>query len=131
MMKLSRLALSSSKIRCLITGMMMFLAQPLLSSCVSKSLQQPEPNSFETWCLQKKSVPLATRKTIEALLGQAGTGDCKLADRQLKTFTDIQLYGQISDLKPLAGLTKLYILLLQDNPIAGEVCPVQSSICKF
>ena len=131
----------------------MFLAQPLLSSCVSKSLQQPEPNSFETWCLQKKSVPLATRKTIEALLGQAGTGDCKLADRQLKTFTDIQLYGQISDLKPLAGLTnltnlrlsmnqisdlkplagltKLYILLLQDNPIAGEVCPVQSSICKF
>ena len=97
----------------------MFLAQPLLSSCVSKSLQQPEINSFEAWCLQKKSVPLATRKTIDALLGQAGTEDCKLADRQLKTLTDLRFKdNQISDLKPLAGLTNLTDLLLGDNQIS-------------
>jgi internalin A len=156
MIKLSRLTLSSSKIRFLMTGMtMMFLAQPLLSSVASAAPQQPEPKSFEAWCRQRKSVPAATRHTIDVLLEKAGTKDCKLADRQLKTLPDLYLQGdrisdvkplagltnlpilslnrnQIGDVKPLAGLTNLTELHLEHNPIAVKVCPVKpESICKF
>jgi len=47
------------------------------------------------------------------LLKKAGTKDCKLADRQLKTLTSLYLIGnKISDVKPLAGLTKLTTLML-------------------
>ncbi len=154
-MKLAHMTLSSSKIRFLMTGMtMMFLIQLFLSSVASASPQQPQPKSFEAWCRQRKSVPASTRHTIDVLLKKAGTKDCKLADRQLKTLTRLDLDGnqisdvkplagltkltrlylaenQISDLKPLAGLTKLTDLTLDENRIAVKVCPVQPSICKF
>jgi|GEM_PF-2833104 len=119
-MKLARLTLSSSKVRFLMTGMtMMFLAQPFLSSVGSASPQQPQPKSFEAWCRQRKSVPAATRRTIDVLLKKTGTKDCKLADRQLKTLTRLYLHeNQISDVKPLAGLTNLTILNLDRNQIS-------------
>jgi len=96
------------------TGMtMMFLVQPFLSSVGSASPQQPQLKSFEAWCRQRKSVPADTRRTIDVLLKKAGTKDCKLADRQLKTLTILSLsMNQISDVKPLAGLTKLTTLML-------------------
>jgi internalin A len=116
-MKLARLVLSSSKVRFLMTGMMMmFLAQPFLSSVASAS---PQPKSFETWCRQRKSVPAATRHTIDILLKKAGTKDCKLADRKLKTLTTLNLGGnKISDVKPLSGLTNLTLLDLSLNQIS-------------
>ncbi len=36
--------------------------------------------SFEQWCLQKKSLPTSTKETVEVLLKEAGTQNCKLAD---------------------------------------------------
>jgi internalin A len=152
-MKLAHINLSSSKMRFLITGMMMFL--PFLSSIASAAPQQPQPKSFEAWCRQRKSVPVATRHTIDILIKKAGTKNCKLADRQLKTLTDLDLdrneisdlkplagltklttlylgSNQISDMKPLAGLTNLNYLWLGGNQIAVKVCPVKpASICKF
>jgi internalin A len=138
------------------TGMtMMFLVQMLLSIVASASPQQPKPKSFEAWCRQRKSVPTSTRHTIDILLEKAGTKDCKLADRQLKTLTTLNLFdnqigdvkplagltnlthlsldrNQIGDVKPLAGLTNLTNLRLWENPIAIKVCPVKpASICKF
>jgi internalin A len=109
----------------LMTGTMMFLAQPLLSRVASASPQQPEPKSFENWCRQKKSVPAATRHTIDILLKEAGTKDCKLADRQLKTLTNLRLdFNQIRDVKPLAGLTNLTSLWLLGNQIT-DVKPLE------
>ncbi len=119
-MKLARLILSSSKVRFLMTGMtMMFLLQPLLSSVASASPQQPKPKIFETWCRQRKSVPAATRYTIDILLEKAGTKDCQKADRQLKTLTNLDLSGnKISDVNPLAGLTNLTSVDLTMNKIS-------------
>jgi internalin A len=96
-MKLARLILSSSKVRFLMTGMTMMFAQPLLSSVASASPQQPKSKSFATWCRQRKSVPAATRHTIDILLKKAGTKDCQLADSKLKNliFLDLRL-NQIS-----------------------------------
>jgi internalin A len=137
-MKLSRLVLSSSKVRFLMTGMtMMFLAQPFLSGVASASPQQPEPKSFETWCSQRESVPVPTRHTIDILLEKAGTKDCKLADRQLKTLITLNLSeNQISDVKPLAGLTNLTILGLGRNqisdvkPLAGLTNLIELSLSE-
>jgi internalin A len=120
MMKLARLALSNSKVRFLLTGMTIIcLAQPLLSSVASASPQQPETKSFAIWCSQKESVAAATRYTIDVLLEYVSTKDCKLADRQLKTLTTLNLYSrEISDVKPLEGLTNLTELNLGSNQIA-------------
>ena len=97
----------------------MFLAHPLLSSVASADPQPSQINSFEAWCRQKESVPTATKKTIDVLLKEAGTKDCKLADRQLKTLTSLDLGGnKISDVKLLAGLTKLNYLALSFNQIS-------------
>ena len=74
--------------------------------------------SFAEWCQQKDTVPAATKQTIDILLKEAGTEDCKLADRQLKTLTDLDISGnEISDVKPLAGLTNLTQLNLDRNKI--------------
>ena len=118
---------------------MMFLVQPFLSIAASAS---PQPKSFEAWCRQRKSVPGSTRYTIDVLLEKAGTKDCKLADRQLKTLTNLSLgfSHQISDVKPLAGLTNLRVLDFRANPLVKplpgsidiKVCPLKpESICKF
>jgi internalin A len=103
------------------TGMtMMFLAQPLLSSVASASLQQPQPKSFETWCRQRKSVPAATRHTIDILLEKAGSKDCQEVNSLLKTLTTLNLDGnEITDVKPLAGLTNLIEIDLVDNQITN------------
>jgi hypothetical protein len=49
--------------------------------------------SFEQWCLQKDSLPVETKKTIEALLNNAGTQDCKLADMKLNSLSKLYLSG--------------------------------------
>jgi Leucine-rich repeat (LRR) protein len=134
LMKLAQFALPGSKIRCLMTGtMMMFLLLSFFSSGASVALQQSDTKSFEAWCNQRKSVPADTRKTINMLLKEAGTKDCKLADRKLKTLTNLKLSGnKISDVKPLAGLTKLVTLSLGGNPIGIKVCPIRpESSCSF
>jgi internalin A len=100
---------------------------------VGASPRQPKPKSFFQWCQQKKNLPAATRRTIDALLNQASTTKCSVADSKLRNLTTLNLNyynGQfdrhpVSDLKPLASLTNLTELSLFNNnitdlkPLAG------------
>jgi internalin A len=64
------------------------------------SAQQSEPKSFAQWCQHRASVPAATRRTIDVLLQEAGTKNCALADRQLRSLTELDLsINQIVDLQ--------------------------------
>jgi internalin A len=49
--------------------------------------------SFEQWCLQKDSLPVETKKTIEALLNNARSQDCKLADMKLNSLSKLYLWS--------------------------------------
>ena len=58
------------------------------------------------------------------MLKKADTQDCKQADSQLINLTELVLYdARISDLRPLAGLTKLTSLVIEGDsnlqPLAG------------
>ncbi len=92
-----------------------------------------KPKSFGQWCQEKKSVPADTRYTIDVLLKQAGTKDCREADTKLRNLTSLDLgANKIVDVKLLAGLTNLSILDLNSNPIAVKTCPVKPAhTCKF
>ena len=80
--------------------------------------QKKTPKTFLQWCQQKKSVPLATRSTINILLDKADTQNCRIANSKLNSLTSLDLYGnQISDIKPLASLTNLTNLSLIGNQI--------------
>ena len=85
-----------------------------------------KPQSFAQWCLQRESVPTATRHTIDVLLKEAGTNDCQQADTKLRNLTTLNLAANnIVDLKPLMGLSNLTTLNLNINnivdlkPLAG------------
>jgi internalin A len=92
---------------------------------VTAALSQ-QPKTFLQWCKQKKSVSDDTKRTIDILLQEAGTKDCKLADRNLSSLTELDLsINQLVDVQPLAGLTNLTELRLDSNhivdiqPLAG------------
>jgi internalin A len=119
------------KILGLVSGLV--LSFQALTVVAASSPQQPKPKSFAGWCQQKKSVPADTRHTIDVLLKKAGTNNCKLADTTLRNPIALPLdSNKIVDVKPLAGLTNLTVLSLENNPIALKTCPVKpESICKF
>jgi internalin A len=91
----------------------------LLAQATLVSTASARSKSFAQWCQQKSSVPAATRHTIDVLLKQAGTKNCQQADSKLRSLTDLNLNrSQISDVKPLAGLTNLIQLFLYGNQIS-------------
>jgi internalin A len=74
---------------------------------------QSKTQTFAQWCQQKNSVLAATRLTIDLLLKQAGTKNCKQADTKLNSLASIELYNdKISDLQPLSSLTNLTTLVM-------------------
>jgi internalin A len=88
--------------------------------------QPAKTKTFTQWCQERNSVPAATKLTIDLLLKQADTQDCKQADAKLSILTELNLNdAKISDLQPLSSLTKLKSLDLTNNqirdlkPIAG------------
>ncbi|MFP4122225.1 leucine-rich repeat domain-containing protein [Coleofasciculus sp.] len=75
-------------------------------------------SSFKEWCLNKTSLSAEARKTVEVLLEEAGTSDCKQADENLSSRTELFLYdNKITDVSPLSGLTNLTVLYLHYNQI--------------
>ncbi|MEQ8973051.1 MAG: leucine-rich repeat domain-containing protein [Coleofasciculus sp. C1-SOL-03] len=112
-------------------------------------------SSFQEWCLNKTSLSAEARKTVEVLLEEAGTSDCKQADDNLSSRTELDLSfsqitdvsslsgltnlslldlsnNQITDVSPLSGLTNLTGLDLGENPIPQPTCPVSSpDVCGF
>ena len=80
--------------------------------------QQQIIKSFAQSCQEKASVSPSRRLTINILLKEAGTNDCNIAERQLKSIRKLHLtYKKISDLDPLASLTNLESLYLYQNEI--------------
>jgi internalin A len=119
---------------------------PLVASCGSElvptKLDSPQSitKSFTQWCEEKNNLPAESKLTVDLLLKEADTEDCKLANAKLRKLTQIDLYhnnitnleplaslsnltsldligNQISDLKPLAGLSNLTYLALSENKI--------------
>lgn len=115
-----------------------------------ESAPKPIAKTFTQWCNEKESLPAATRLTIDLLLKEVDTKDCKLANSKLSNLNSLDLYydkitsieplaslvnltsldligNQISDLTPLAGLINLNYLSLGKNkiidvkPLAGLV----------
>ncbi|MEE3719455.1 leucine-rich repeat domain-containing protein [Tumidithrix elongata RA019] len=123
------------------------LATVLVSCQGTQSVnnQSSEPaktgrKSFEEWCKEKDSLtekmvkisdsrgyqPVSAKKTIEALLEQSGTQDCKLAESKLKSLLELNLTSkQITDVAPLASLTNLTTLDISRNGII-DVTPLAS-----
>jgi internalin A len=85
---------------------------------VPKFTPQTKPKDFVQQCNQKKSLPVDTRHTIKVLLKEVGIKKCELAFSKLDSLTGIGLNrNKIVDVKPLATLTDLKILLLYGNQI--------------
>jgi internalin A len=98
------------------------IAYLLLS--VSPLAAAPRPSapvkSFLQWCQQRNSVSIATKKTINALLYGIDTNNCRVANAKLRNLTKLNLnMSEISDLRPIAELTKLTELqiLSQSGPL--------------
>ncbi len=105
-----------------------FLLQSILATAAPS--QPAKTKTFAQWCQQKNSVPAATKLTIDLLLKQAGTKNCKLADAKISSLNELNLSERgISDLKPLSGLTKLTNLSLYNNKIR-DLKPL-SSLAKL
>lgn len=79
----------------------------------------PAYSTFQQWCSAQATLPEATQHTIEILLTELGTEDCRLAGRRASVLTLLNLsHRQISDLRPLSSLPRLTELLLHNNAIA-------------
>jgi|GEM_PF-2110773 len=74
--------------------------------------------TFADWCLNKTTESLEIRHTVDVLLQVAETQDCHQAEKLLSTRTELFLSNkQITDLRPLSGLTNLTFLFLDNNQI--------------
>jgi internalin A len=74
--------------------------------------------TFADWCLNKHNLKVETKRTIDVLLQVAKTADCHQGSSLLSTRTELDLNNnQITDLKPLSGLTNLTNLYLANNQI--------------
>jgi internalin A len=94
-----------------------------------KAISQEEattPRTFADWCLNKANLSMEALHTVDVLLQEARTQDCRQADKLLSTRTELRLESkQIADLTPLSSLTNLTVLILNNNQIA-DLTPLSS-----
>ena len=81
--------------------------------------------TFADWCRQKADLSPEVKHTVEVLLQKAGTTECDVGDRKLSSLTKLILKNKISDIKPLASLTNLTVLDLDNNQIS-DIKPLAS-----
>ncbi len=87
---------------------------------------QSQTKSFAQWCQEKETLSVATARTIDILLKQAKTQNCKSADSILGKLTELNIReGKISDLQPIAGFKNLTILNLDGNQIV-DLAPLSN-----
>jgi Leucine-rich repeat (LRR) protein len=85
---------------------------------------QSKPKSFAQWCQEKNTLSAATVRTINLLLKQAKTQNCKSADTALAKLTELTIReSKISDLQPIAALRNLTKLDLTQNQIV-DISPL-------
>jgi internalin A len=76
--------------------------------------------TFEDWCKSKDSLDKETMHTVNELLLLANTSDCRLANKELSSYTRLYLQKRgISSLLPLSGFTNLTELNLAYNKIVN------------
>ena len=104
-----------------------------LSAYAAETRSGNSTRTFADWCREKDSLSPEAKHTVEVLLEEARTTECDAADRTLSSLTGLKLnFNEISDIKPLASLTKLTRLYLSGNPIAPKTCPLKpESICNW
>ena len=85
------------------------------------NIQSTEPSlgsPFEEWCLQQEQLSPAAQHTVEVTLRQVGTDNCRVANQKLSNSTELNIqWEEITDIRPIAGLTHLKTLYLECNPI--------------
>ncbi|MBD2312701.1 leucine-rich repeat domain-containing protein [Desertifilum sp. FACHB-1129] len=118
------------------------LAIAIYSSGVRAIAQTPQPHlerSFTQWCRQLPNLSAEARHTVETLLIQAGTEDCEQATQELSRRNQINLsFNQISNIEPLAALSKLTRLILlklshnqiQDISPIAEIANLQELVLE-
>jgi Leucine-rich repeat (LRR) protein len=80
--------------------------------------------TFGEWCLNKANLPVATQRTVDAILGRFKTRDCNQANNKLSALTKFDLTNTgISDLRPLSGQKNLTVLTLAGNKIS-DISPL-------
>ena len=101
------------------------LSGNVLSAYAAETRSENSRPTFADWCRQKADLSPEAKHTVEVLLKQAETTECDEADRQLSSLTELLLVNNpISDIKPLASLTKLKELNLNHNPIS-DIKPLE------
>lgn len=93
-------------------------ATPLITSAAQLKANTTF-TSFGQWCENKADLPIATQRTVDAILGRFKTRDCNQANKKLSTLTKFDLTNTgISDLRPLSGQKNLTALALAGNKIS-------------
>ncbi|NJN75136.1 MAG: hypothetical protein HC796_01315, partial [Synechococcaceae cyanobacterium RL_1_2] len=83
-------------------------------------------DTFTAWCHHQQEISPEARHTVSTLLDQVGTTDCDQAQMMLSSMVFLALPGQqLQDLRPIASLTQLQMLLLLDNQIE-DLSPLSS-----
>lgn len=81
---------------------------------------EASPKTFEQWCQQKNSLSAAAKNTVEALLKQAETQDCKAASKKLTSLEELSIdNSEITDFEPIATLTNLAALYVLESGSEG------------
>ena len=83
--------------------------------------QTPTANykTFTDWCANKAKLNPEARRTVDALLEEARTNECKAANQKLLSLKGVIIWdSKISDLRPLTSLTNLTTLSLSGNNIS-------------
>ena len=102
------------------------LSGNLLGAEVAQTQPANSRRTFADWCRQKAALSPETKHTVDVLLKKAETTNCDVADRNLSLSSGLDLSdNKISDIKPLASLTKLTFLNLDKNQII-DVKPLAS-----
>jgi internalin A len=110
------------KNRSAIIGLLICLTPPM--SLMATAAPQSSIKGFAQFCQEKESLSAATQKTINSLLDQVETVNCKTAESKLKKMTKLTLNNSgVSDIRPLAGLTGLTEIDLSSNQIV-DVSPL-------
>jgi internalin A len=88
------------------------------SPIIASAKQPTKSEDFIELCERRKSLPRATRHTIDEILDQIGTKNCRKANAKVIKMGSLILRGKvIADLSPIAMFPNLDSLSLSDNQI--------------
>ncbi|MEG4455556.1 leucine-rich repeat domain-containing protein [Microcoleus sp. N9_A1] len=97
-----------------------------LPQAVGQKTPTANYKTFTDWCANKANLNPETRRTVDALLKQAETNECKTANQKLSSLGELDIKGnQVSDITPLQSLTNLTTLIFSGNQIS-DITPLQS-----